>query len=148
MQLNKPYFLSLFSLTFYPETGLYNKARSEGIINDDLNQVYRCSQLTPKHTYLNGVFAVLSANAPKLLITFLLWEPVRRHNPVWLPYTIASFFELLKLINGFFGYVFRGEWKLILFLLRKALSKSKLEFKNNKSQMSGVRFCGGPGEFN
>ena len=36
-----PFLLNMFSLTFYPATELYNKAVEDGIIKDDLNDVYR-----------------------------------------------------------------------------------------------------------
>ena len=38
-----PYEMNLFSLSFYPGTELYDIAKQEGIINDDLNDVYRKS---------------------------------------------------------------------------------------------------------
>jgi len=147
MQLKKPYFLALFSLTLYPETALYSKAQSEGIITDDLNQVYRRSQLTPRRTYLNGVFTALSANTPALLVKFLLWKHIRHRSPVWFPYLVASVFEMVKLFRGFLGYVVRGEWTLIRFLSRWALQKLRSKSRIIKSNGSRPVFCGAPGEF-
>lgn len=145
-RLKKPYFLALFSLTFYPETELYRKAQSEGLITDDLNQVYRRSQLAPKHTYLNGVFAALSANAPRWVIKLLLWKRLRRRSLVWFPYLVASAFELLKLLRGFFGYAIRGDWHLIRFLLRWAWLKMCIRSATMHSNGRAI-FCGAPGEF-
>jgi len=145
-QLKKPYFLALFSLTFYPETELYRKAKSDGLITDDLNQVYRRSQLAPKRTYLNGVFTALSANAPNWVIHFLLGKRIRRQSLVWFPYLVASAFELLKLIRGFFGYMVRGDWHLIRFLLRWAWLKVSTRSAVMHSDGRAV-FCGAPGEF-
>jgi len=147
MQLKKPYFLSLFSLTFYPETELYRKARSEGIITDDLNQVYRCSQLTPKRTYLNGVFTALSANAPGWIVNILMSQFIRRWSPVWFPYLVASIFELVKLMKGFLGYVVRGEWTLIRFLLRWVLRRLPFKSRTMIANSNRPKFCGAPGEF-
>jgi radical SAM superfamily enzyme YgiQ (UPF0313 family) len=143
-RLSKPFNLALFSLTLYPGTELYEKARREGLITDDLNQVYRCSQLMVKPTYLNGVFAALSANAPRWVVRLLLWAPLRRSDAVWLPYRVAKVFEFLKLAKGFLGYVIRGEWRLIRFLWRqgwgRVLGGAKLDPKK-------PRFSGAPGEF-
>jgi hypothetical protein len=36
--------------------------------------------LVPKRNYLNGVFAAVSANAPRWAITFLLWNPRHRQT--------------------------------------------------------------------
>lgn len=152
MQLKNPHSLDRFSLTFYPETELYAKARNEGIITDDLNQVYRRSQLTPKQTYLNGVFAVLSANAPSWVVAFLLWKYVRRRSPIMFPYLIAYIFELKKLFRVFLGYAVRGDWTLIRFLIRRvpllqrAVPELLLRLKIRKSNDEIPMFCGAPGE--
>ena len=42
-KLPTPYRLSVFSLIFYPGTELYDKAVKDGIISDDLNDIYRKS---------------------------------------------------------------------------------------------------------
>ena len=143
-RLSKPFNLALFSLTLYPGTELYEKARREGLITDDLNQVYRCSQLMVKPTYLNGVFAALSANAPRWVIRLLLWPALRRSEAVWLPYRVAKVFEFLKLAKGFLGYVIRGEWRLIRFLWRQGWARV---LGGNKLDPTKPRFSGAPGEF-
>ena len=55
-----PFSLNLFSLTFYPGIYLYEKAISDGIIKDDLNDVYRkhYKKGVKKH-YLNMLFSLL-----------------------------------------------------------------------------------------
>jgi len=58
--LPKPYGIELFYLTFYPNTELYDKAKKEGIIKNDVAEVYDKSYYTPKPTYLNKVFLLLS----------------------------------------------------------------------------------------
>jgi anaerobic magnesium-protoporphyrin IX monomethyl ester cyclase len=143
-KLSKPFNLALFSLTLYPGTELYDKARREGRITDDLNQVYRSSQLMVKPTYLNGVFAALSANVPRWLVACLLWPPLRRSGPVWLPYRVAKVFELLKLARGFLGYVMRGEWRIIRFLWRQGWARVLGAAKPDQKK---PRFSGAPGQF-
>jgi radical SAM superfamily enzyme YgiQ (UPF0313 family) len=60
-----PFSLNFFSLTFYPETELYKMAKKEGIITDDLTDVYRKYYLNYKRTYLNNLFLLLSNYAKK-----------------------------------------------------------------------------------
>ena len=145
MKLKKPYGLELFSLTFYPETELYVKAKNEGIITDDLNQVYRRSQLTPSRSYLNGIFSVLSANAPNWVVIFLL--RVRRASPVWLPYLVASIFQVARFFKGLLGYALRGDWTLIRASLSGAIVSPRRPLRSEKRRLNTRRpkFCGAPG---
>jgi hypothetical protein len=140
MKLKKPYFLALFAMTLYPGTELYEKARAEGIVTDDLNQVYRRSQYTYNKNYLNGILRALCSNAPNVVISFLLWKPIRRMSPVWLPYRIASMAQMAKLLKGFWGYLIRRNWKLIRSLLLERLSRLR-----RGEHIIRPRFCGAPG---
>jgi hypothetical protein len=117
------------------------------LIVDDLNQVYRSSQLVPKHTYLNGVFAALSANAPNWIVAALLWKPLRRLR--WLeslPYAVAGFFETVKLGKGFLGFVVRGEWNTMRYLFKPGLSKLRSAFYSPQKKNTRPVFDGGPGK--
>jgi len=138
MKLKKPNFLARFSLTFYPGTELYGKAREEGIITDDLNQVYRRSQHLANVNYYNGVFRALCSNAPNLVISFLLWTPVRRLSPVRFPYMIASIAQVGKLLKGFWGYLIMGDWKMIRFYLFERLSRLRRERRITRPMFGGV----------
>jgi radical SAM superfamily enzyme YgiQ (UPF0313 family) len=62
-RLPPPYRLQLFSLTFYPGTDLYTKAKRDGIIKDDLKDVYTKNYLSYSKTYLNRLFALQSRYA-------------------------------------------------------------------------------------
>ena len=145
MKLERPYVLELFSLTFYPETELYMKARNEGIITDDLNQVYRRSQLTPSRSYLNGIFAVLSANAPNWMVSFLL--RTRRLSPTWFPYLVASIFQVARFLKRLLGYALKGDWTLIRALLSAAIVSPRrpLRFESRRLSSSRPIFYGVPG---
>ena len=55
-KLPTPFQLTLFSLVFFPETEIYRKAKKEGLIEDDLNDIYRKHYQAPKKTFLNEVF--------------------------------------------------------------------------------------------
>jgi len=59
-RLPAPYRLNLFSLVFYPETELYDKAKREGMIKDDLIDVYRKYVAGCRMTYLNRLFFLLN----------------------------------------------------------------------------------------
>lgn len=77
MQLPNPKLIRIFSLVFYHGTDLYNLAKSEGLIKDELNEVLRVTQLTPKNTYMNGVFMLLSNGCPEIVIKILLNKHIR-----------------------------------------------------------------------
>ena len=59
-KLPPPFGLSLFSLLFYPGTDLYRKAKEEGIVKDDVNDVYRKYYHGCKKTYLNDLYFLLT----------------------------------------------------------------------------------------
>lgn len=145
-QLEKPYNLALFSLTLYPGTALYARARKEGLITDDLNQIYRASQLVVKRTYFNSVFAVVAANAPTWVITALLSRPLRRWNQPALPLLVALGFDLLKMARGFFGFAIRGEWSVIKMLFKQALVVLLSKLRPRKAAFNRPLFSGAPGQ--
>jgi radical SAM superfamily enzyme YgiQ (UPF0313 family) len=83
-KLPTPFRLTLFSLVFFPGTELYSKAKKEGIIKDDLNDVYRKHYHGCKNTYLNRLFFLLSKYAfigvgiaPKIM-SFLTHKKTRQ----------------------------------------------------------------------
>jgi len=59
-KLPTPFQLSLYSLVFYPETDIYKKAKKEGLIKDDLNDVYRKYYHGCTNTHLNKLFFLLN----------------------------------------------------------------------------------------
>lgn len=72
MTLKKPRQIRIFSLVFYHGTELYEKAKSEGLIKDELNEVYRVIQLSPKSTYMNEIFKLLSLDCSENIIKILI----------------------------------------------------------------------------
>ncbi len=70
--LKKPINLFLFSLTLYPETHLYSRAKEEGLIGGD-GHIYKKNHSLLGNSYLNTLF-ILYANYhfPKFLIRFLI----------------------------------------------------------------------------
>ena len=59
-KLPTPFQLSLYSLVFYPETDIYKKAKKEGFIKDDLNDIYRKYYHGCTSTHLNKLFFLLN----------------------------------------------------------------------------------------
>jgi len=100
LKLKRPFDLALFSLTFYPETELYEKAHREGIIQDDLNQVYRRSQLAPNRSYLNALFSLLNLGMPKFLVKLLLNKHIPRRYLVGTLYSLIVLYELKRKLKS------------------------------------------------
>ena len=55
-KLPTPFILTILSLIFYPGTDIYTKAKKEGLIKDDLNDIYRKYYHGSSNTYLNKLF--------------------------------------------------------------------------------------------
>ena len=103
-KLPTPFQLTLFSLVFFPGTELYRKAKKEGIIKDDLNDVYRKHYHGCKKTYMNGLFLLLNKYAfvgvgiaPKIMF-FLTHKKTRQlqlHRPLFM--IIKILYPLFKI---------------------------------------------------
>lgn len=91
-----PYELTLFSLTFYPETELYRKAKRNGIITNELNEVYSKHYKKHKKTYLNGLFVLMKEYASgggrisTKMMSLLTNRHLRRFKLSWLLYFILK----------------------------------------------------------
>jgi radical SAM superfamily enzyme YgiQ (UPF0313 family) len=114
-KLPTPFQLTLYSLVFFPETELYKKAKKEGIIKDDLNDVYRKHYHGCKNTYLNRLFFLLNEYviigvgiAPKIM-SFLTHKKTRQlqlYRPLIMILKILyPFYKIRYLIHqiGFIG---------------------------------------------
>jgi anaerobic magnesium-protoporphyrin IX monomethyl ester cyclase len=114
--------LALFSLTLYPGTHLYNKASSEGIITDDLTQVYRKEVGTRRRCYLNGVFEVADRGVfPPWVIEVLLNHRIPRQYMTWLPYLLAKLARLIWVPRKLVGFARRGLWRFAMMRIRQSL---------------------------
>ena len=65
-ELPAPYNLFLLSLTFYPGTELYEKAKKEGKITNDLEEVYRKDFNNFKPGYYNRLLLLLNESQGKM----------------------------------------------------------------------------------
>ena len=133
LEIPKPYRLNLFSLTFFPGTELYDKAKTEGLIRDDLNEVYRKYYFTCRRTYLNGLFFLFnSQKIPKGIMRILLSRQMVKLEWHWLPYLILEILfaahmltEGVKaLFNADFPKIYRAiRYRLALGLVRRYSSR-------------------------
>ena len=106
-------------MVFYPGTSLYSKAKKEGIIKDDLNDVYRKTYSTAKKTYLNSLFyllrdyAVIGLGISPKIMSFLIHKKTRQlhlHVPlVMILKILQPFFKIryMLLQRGFRGTLSR-----------------------------------------
>ncbi len=72
--LNLPgrFILNISSLVLYPGTRLNERARAEGVLTDEINEVYRRPFTYPKATYLNYLIYLTGIHqVPRRLIRFL-----------------------------------------------------------------------------
>lgn len=73
MQIPKPYTLDILSLTLYPGTDLYLKAKREGLINSEKEEIYRKCYAIKDNTYLNFILILyVYKMSPKFLISIAI----------------------------------------------------------------------------
>jgi len=102
-RLPQPFELILYSLTFYPGTDIYDQAKEEGLIHDDIEDVYRKYYHSFRPTYLNELFKVLTHYAH--------W---RKEVPVW-AFDLASHPVVRRLpIKGIFPWLLINRLRAIL----------------------------------
>ncbi len=107
-KLPTPFRLNLFSLVFYPETDIYREAKKEGLIKDDLKDVYNKSYAECKNTYLNKLFSLLNEYAivgigiSPIIMFVLTHKMTRKLHLRWFLYRIV------KLLFPFFRYIGRS----------------------------------------
>ncbi len=146
LKLKRPFDLALFSLTFYPGTELYERACKEGIIKDDLTQVYRKSQLAPARTYLNALIALTGLGMPRFLVNILLNKHIPRKCLVSFLYFLINLYIIKGgLKSAIFKGILKGDfkWFYTLFLFSLDILKRKfIKIKNSKLK----RFKGKIGE--
>jgi len=59
-KLPVPYYLNVFSLTFYPGNELYEIAKKDGFIQDEIKNIYQKNYLNPnRDVYINKLFFLI-----------------------------------------------------------------------------------------
>jgi radical SAM superfamily enzyme YgiQ (UPF0313 family) len=137
LDMPRPYELILFSLTFFPGTRLYERATGEGMLTDDLEQVYRRHYLRSEPTYLNELFEMFRLQVvPRWLMALLLHKRIRLLNWIWMAALTKRFFALVLLI--------RSGWQS---LLRRDWESFKSYFRAHKGHSDHKLYQGGPASF-
>ncbi|MFH1799451.1 MAG: radical SAM protein [Candidatus Omnitrophota bacterium] len=134
VKFKPPYYLALFSLTFYPETELYRKAKSEGLVKDDLSDVYRKFYRKTKNTYLNNLFHLLNMYAlerhqlPPQFMTMLTSRLGRCCGSSYVLYVLMlgerKMFRILKLLFKGLNALRKGDWGRLTRWLRRFFAPS------------------------
>jgi radical SAM superfamily enzyme YgiQ (UPF0313 family) len=128
-KLPPPYRLSLFSLTFYPETDIYRMAKRDAIITDDMEGVYRKYYHKWKRTYLNKLFFLISQYAGSgqrlstKTILLLTNRKLSRLKLTRLLYALLKLwiipFSFLHLLQTVVKEVRKGDWSRIVRFIEK-----------------------------
>jgi len=100
-KLPTPYKLNLFSLLFYPGTDLYRKAKKDGIVKDDVNDIYRKHYHGCRPTYLNDLHFLLNdyvsidvGISPRIM-SLLVNKKMRQLKISWILYKILKMLLLI-----------------------------------------------------
>jgi len=111
-KLPTPYKLTLFSLVFYPGTDLYKKAKADGIVKNDVDDIYRRHYHGCRPTYLNNLYFLLNdyvsidiGISPKIM-SLLVNKKIRSSKLNW------SFFWMLKILYPLLK-IFRSSQQLL-----------------------------------
>src|SRR3989338_412187 len=137
LEIPHPYGLSLFSLTFYPNTDIHLKAIEDGIVSADDQSVGK-HYYSIKNTYLNLMYYICDMRwIPKRFKLFLLKDSVRnsRFKPV-----IVFVLRLNRLIRNKMGltkylwkYIARMDYIRIRFSIKKYLNDRRYYYSIKSS---------------
>ena len=138
-KLPTPYKLTLFSLLFYPGTDLYRKAKDDGIIKNDVDDIYRRHYNGIKPTYLNNLFVLLNQYvsidigiSPKI-ISFLVNKNMRKLKLSWSLYKILKislpFFKMIRGAQTILKDLLKGNWIKIWNQMKKWSLRKKARLR-------------------
>lgn len=111
LQIPKPFSLSLFSLVFYPGTELNDKAQNDGIIKDEIDDVYRKVWQVNKWTYNNFLLNLFSTPIPKFILKLLTKKKIielmnhSKLNGIWMILTklIGIYFLSVQTLSAIYN---------------------------------------------
>jgi radical SAM superfamily enzyme YgiQ (UPF0313 family) len=80
-----PFFLQIFRLTFFPGTGLFDKAQADGLITDDIRDIYRQQYNEREINYVNLLYSLFSRPVPRSLMRMMCARPALKlfHRPLF-----------------------------------------------------------------
>jgi len=122
-KLPTPYVLNLFSLVFYPGTDLYRKAKKEGIVKNDINDIYHRYYHGCKPTYLNSLHFLLHdyvsidiGISPKIM-ALLINKNIRLLKLNWILFWILKMlnplFKIVRFAQQVLRDVLKGNWSTV-----------------------------------
>lgn len=85
LKMPPPFYLQIFRLTFFPGTGLFEKALEDGLISTDIHEVYSQQYNEREITYINLLFSAFSRPIPRWLMKILcskLFIKIFHNKPV------------------------------------------------------------------
>ncbi len=85
LKMPPPFYLQIFRLTFFPGTGLFEKAKAEGLISDNIREIYRQQYNERDINYVNLLFSLFSRPVPRSVLGLLCSRPAVQffHRPLW-----------------------------------------------------------------
>jgi radical SAM superfamily enzyme YgiQ (UPF0313 family) len=94
-----PHIFIIFSLTFYPGTELYERAKSEGLIKDEIKEIYRRHYWETKKSYINNLFFLLSDYSCVNKKIHPIWIKILTNSllrKTWLSYFLYYFLRIKR----------------------------------------------------
>ena len=134
-KLPTPYKLNLFSLLFYPGTDLYRKAKKDGIVKDDVDDIYRKHYHGCRPTYLNDLHFLLNdyvsidiGISPKIM-AFLVDEKMKKLKLSYVMFKLLKillpFLKSIRIGQQVLKYVIKGDWNKIWDSLNKLTQRKR-----------------------
>lgn len=135
-----PYTLSLFSLTFYPNTDIHLKAIEDGIVTKDDETIGK-HYYSVKNTYLNLVYYICEKRwIPKSFKLWLLKDNVRNsgYKPLIMAFLKISrrLSDSTSLMKYLWKYIRELDYKRVKFSIKKYLNDRKYYY-SIKSKVLG-----------
>jgi len=105
LKIPRPWAINIYSLTFYPGTELYHRAKKEGLLTDKFREIYNKSYKKYKNTYINRLFFFFcQSQLPTWVLSLFVnrWIiALRLNHPLWWGYILLrdAKFHLRRLIG-------------------------------------------------
>ncbi len=114
-ELPRPFIITFYSLTFYPGTDLYERARQEGRIQDDVRDIYQKDYLKVNRTYMNGLTYLFGAyRIPKPIERVLLSPAIVNRKPDFLFYPLWFLGWPAYLLVRAFRFLLGGDFTRVM----------------------------------
>lgn len=130
MQLPKAFWLKRSSLVFFPGTRLYDKAKEEDLIKDEMKEIYRKNLIVPSRSYVNFLMYLAGQDKfPRFLLKIMSGEKLVAELNKDVNRKIVGFvqtlFEILNLIIKGLKSLFRGDFGRISGYLKRRFEPVK-----------------------